>query len=217
MVSSMSATARAVGVVLASGLAVSLSGCATQPREPSPPSKGLLASARSGNPLAEYDVGLDALKRARSEPERLAAVARIRKAAMDGLAVAQDRLGWMYLHGEAVPQDTATALEWIQRSAQRGAPAAQLQLGGLYERGVLVPTDPEKAYYWYSIAARGVPSDVHVTNMAAVQALAAKQADAIARMLLPTQRDAVDGRVAQWKPRPSVPYVAEVDLEEGAH
>lgn len=217
MASRMSATARAVAVVLASGLAAALTGCATQPHEPPLPSKSLLAAARSGNPLAEYDVGLDALAHAHSEAERRAAVERIRKAATDGLAMAQDRLGAMYLHGETLPQDTAKALEWIQRAAERGAPAAQIQLGDLYEHGTLVPTDLESAYYWYSIAAKGMPSDVHITNMAAVQAVAAKKADAIARMLLPTQRDAVDGRVARWTPRPSVPYVGTVDLGSDPH
>ena len=216
MANRMSATARVVAVILASGLVVALSGCATQPREPAPPTKSLLASARSGNPLAEYEVGMSTLAHARSKPERLAAVAWIRKAAMDGLAMAQDRLGWMYLHGQSVPQDTATALEWMRRAAERGAPAAQLQLGGLYERGTKVPTDLEKACYWYSIAAKGVPSDVHITDIAAVQAVASKKAGAVARMLPPARRAAVAARVAQWQPKPSVPYVGEVDLGEGA-
>jgi hypothetical protein len=135
---------------------------------------------------------------------------------VDGLAMAQDRLGWMYLHGQSVPQDTATALEWMRRAAERGAPAAQLQLGGLYERGTKVPMDLEKACYWYSIAAKGVPSDVHITDIAAVQAVASKKAGAVARMLPPARRAAVAARVAQWQPKPSVPYVGEVDLGEGA-
>lgn len=216
MAKRMSATARVLAVVLASGLAVGLSGCATQPREPASPSKSLLASARSGNPLAEYEVGMSTLAHARSKPERLAAVAWIRKAAMDDLAMAQDRLGWMYLHGQSVPQNTTTALVWMRRAAERGAPAAQLQLGDLYESGASVPTDLEKSYYWFAIAAKGMPSDVHVIDIAAVQAYASKKAAAVARMLPPARRAAVAARVAQWEPRPSVPYVGVVRLGAGA-
>jgi TPR repeat protein len=123
----------------------------------------------------------------------------------------------MYLHGKSVPQDTAQALVWIRHAADRGAPAAQLQLGELYEQGKLVPRDLENAYYWYSIAAKGVSADVHITNMAAVQAVAASKVGAVARLLPLTQRAAVNTRVAQWQPRPSVPYVAEVDISGDAH
>ncbi|MHB1283064.1 MAG: tetratricopeptide repeat protein [Metallibacterium scheffleri] len=136
---------------------------------------------------------------------------------MDDLAMAQDRLGWMYLHGQSVPQNTRTALVWMRRAAERGAPAAQLQLGDLYESGASVPTDLEKSYYWFAIAAKGMPSDVHVIDIAAVQAYASKKAAAVARMLPPARRAAVAARVAQWEPRPSVPYVGVVRLGAGAH
>lgn len=136
----------------------------------------------------------------------------IRRAADANLAMAQGRLGWMYLTGRAVPQDTSQALKWLQLAANRGAPAAQFQLAQVYATGTLVPVDKARAYYWYSIAAKPTRSDVTIFNIVQVRFLAQQRAQALADALSPAQRSAVGREVAAWVPTSSVPYSASVPL-----
>jgi len=145
-----------------------------------------------------------------------AAVIWIQRAADQNLALAQDRLGLMYLHGDGVEQNTSLGLEWIRKAAERGAPAAQMQLGNLYSNanGNLVPLDEAEAYYWYSIAAKPVTSDVHIYNIAHVRDLAHEHARAVAPTLTDVQRAAIDRRVLTWAPTPSVPYSGVVQLAQ---
>ena len=46
-----------------------------------------------------------------------------RKAADQGLAVAQSQLGAMYGAGIGVPQDDAEAMKWTSKAADQGYPA----------------------------------------------------------------------------------------------
>lgn len=162
--------------------------------------------------MGELALGVRMLAQARSHQERASAVLWIRSAADQNLAIAQDRLGWMYLNGRALPQDTSQALKWIRRAANRGAPAAQLQLGQLYAVGALVPVDKSEAYYWYSIAAKPVRSDVTIFNIRAVRFFARDRAQLLAASLTPAQRAAVGRRVSAWMPIQSVPYSSTVPL-----
>lgn len=199
---------RAVFEVL---LALVLVGCATAP-QPAPIEQALAASANEGNPIAELNLGVRILVRAHTSHDRTTGVTWIRRAADANLAMAQDRLGSMYLNGIEVPQDTATALEWLQSAAKRGAPASQLKLGQLYAVGVLLPVDKAKAYYWYSVAAKPMHSDVTIFNINQVHAYAIVRAHALAASLTPAQRATVDQQVAAWTTIPSVPYSASVML-----
>jgi hypothetical protein len=74
------------------------------------------------------------------------AVKWYRKAAEQGLALAQYNLGVMYEDGEGVRQDYETTLQWYSKSAQQGQPNAQLNLGNMYLHGDGVNVDYEKAY-----------------------------------------------------------------------
>jgi len=147
---------------------------------------------------------------------RAAGVIWIQRAADQDLAVAQDRLGLMYLYGDGVEQNTSLGLEWIRKAAERGAPAAQMQLGNLYSNanGNLVPLDDAEAYYWYSIAAKPVTPDVHIYNIDQVRDLAQQHARAVAPTLTDAQRAAIDQRVLIWAPTPSVPYSGIVRLAQ---
>lgn len=195
----------------ASGIlcALVLAGCATAPPVP-PINPALTASARQGNPRAEFTLGGQLLARARSPDERAVGVGWIRQAAEADLASAQYRLGSMYLTGRNVPQDTATALQWVNRAAKHGAPAAQLRLGQLYATGDLIPLDKAQAYYWYSVAAKPTRSDVTILNIEQVRKLARRNARALADSLTPAQRASVDQQVAAWTTTPGVPYSGSV-------
>lgn len=199
-------------VVCAVLLALGLAGCATP--QPPPVEQAIAASAYQGNPVAELDLGVHILVRARTSRDRTIGVTWIRRAADANLAMAQDRLGSMYLNGIEVQQDTATALQWLQRAAERGAPASQLKLGQLYAVGALLPTDKAKAYYWYSVAAKPVHSDVTIFNIDQVRAFARDRAETLAGSLTPAERASVDQQVAAWTTLSSVPYSASVMLNQ---
>ncbi|MDR1276015.1 MAG: DUF2628 domain-containing protein [Candidatus Accumulibacter sp.] len=79
---------------------------------------------------------------------------QIRKAAEQGDAAAQTRLGLMYyLGGEGVPEDVVQAAEWLNRAAEQGHAAAQFSLGTMYATGVGVAKNNRKAFEWIQKAA----------------------------------------------------------------
>jgi len=77
-----------------------------------------------------------------------------RKAAEQGDARAQFKLGEMYDNGEGVPQDYAEAMKWWRKAAEQGVPEAQHNLGVMYDNGRGVPQDYAEAMQWYRKAAK---------------------------------------------------------------
>ncbi len=195
----------------ASGFAM-LGSCASQPGMINRPGPAILAAARQGNPIAEYQVGLAAIQHAHSARERANGLAWIRHAADQNLTMAQDYMGEAYLQGHGVPQNTVVALKWLHRAAERGGPAAQLQLGNLYESGDIVRVDDARAYFWFAVAAKPVRSDVTIYNIAQVRAIAEKDLSRVSAGLTPAQRESIMQRVAAWQPKPSAPFNGNVQL-----
>lgn len=58
------------------------------------------------------------------------------RAANDGHAFAQMRLGMMYHEGQGVERSPAQAAVWLLQAAQRGHPGAQVMIGGFYHLGI---------------------------------------------------------------------------------
>jgi hypothetical protein len=146
---------------------------------------------------------------------RTAGAIWVQRAADQNLAIAQARLGLMYLYGDGVRQNTSLALTWTRKAADRGAPAAQLLLGRLYSAGGnLVPLDNTEAYYWDSIAAKPVVSNVYIFNISQVRDVARKRARTVSLVLTAAQRADIDQRVAAWAPIPSVPYNGVVNISD---
>jgi polysaccharide export outer membrane protein len=81
------------------------------------------------------------------------AMAWFAKAAANGDANAQWKLGLGYLKGIGVPQDERKAAEWFKTAANQGHIRAQSALSDLYFDGRVVPRDYIRAYTWASIAA----------------------------------------------------------------
>ena len=77
----------------------------------------------------------------------------LRKAAGQGNAAAQFRLGVLYLNGKGVPKDASQAAIWFRRAAEQGDAAAQGCLGVLYRDGEGVPKDASQAAVWFRRAA----------------------------------------------------------------
>ena len=59
-----------------------------------------------------------------------------RKAAEQGHAEAQFRLGAMYFSGDGVPRDDVGALKWYRLAAEQGHVEAQDDLAYMYENGL---------------------------------------------------------------------------------
>jgi uncharacterized protein len=63
------------------------------------------------------------------------------------------QVGYMYDHGEGVPQDGKEAAEWYRKAAEKGNVAAQYRLGVVYANGYGVEQDMKEAEKWYKKAA----------------------------------------------------------------
>jgi TPR repeat protein len=76
-------------------------------------------------------------------------------AALHDDAVAQHRLGMMFLLGDGVEVDDRQAAAWLLRAAEQGHADAQNELGAIHEFGRGVPRDDVQAQAWYALAAAG--------------------------------------------------------------
>lgn len=76
-----------------------------------------------------------------------------RKAAEQGHAAAQNRLGWMYEKGEGVDADYGEAVTWYRRAADQGHINAMNDLGYMYRQGWGVTQDYNDALIWFRKAA----------------------------------------------------------------
>ena len=81
------------------------------------------------------------------------AVKWFRKAAEQGHAEAQVRLGGMYYYSGGVPRDYQEALKWFRKAAEQGLAQAQFSSGSMYYKGEGVPQDYQQAAKWYRRAA----------------------------------------------------------------
>lgn len=116
-----------------------------------------------------------------------------RKAADLGYAAAEASVGYMYLAGQGVASDTATALPYLRRAATKGHPEAQFSL--LHALGSERGSEAERAtaYFWGLLAAR----TYRVQSQEKLAALA---------RILPDERRAEIERLARtWRPGDASP------------
>ena len=83
------------------------------------------------------------------------ALARFQVLGDQGSAVAQRRLGDLYLNGKGVPRDAAEAARWYGRAAEQNDLPTLAQLGMLYQRGEGVRPDWKAAHRLLKQAAEG--------------------------------------------------------------
>jgi hypothetical protein len=72
-----------------------------------------------------------------------------------GDARAQSFLGFMYAHGQGVPQNYVVSAGWYRCASDQGLANAQYMLGLMYDRGQGVPQDYVQAYVWLNLAVAG--------------------------------------------------------------
>jgi len=77
----------------------------------------------------------------------------LQRAAEQGLAEAQDKLGFMYYKGKGVRQNKVIAAKWYEKAAEKGFAPSQYDLGMMYAKGEGVAKDYCKASQWYQKAA----------------------------------------------------------------
>ncbi|MGQ0443741.1 MAG: tetratricopeptide repeat protein [Beijerinckiaceae bacterium] len=75
--------------------------------------------------------------------------------APQGNARAQTYLGYMFAHGQGVPQNFMVAAGWFRCASQQGYPAAQYMLGLMYDKGQGVPQNYVMAYALLDLAVAG--------------------------------------------------------------
>ena len=71
----------------------------------------------------------------------------------DDSAKAYYQIGYMYDHGEGVPQDGKEAAAWYLKAAEKGHVKSQYRLGLMYASGFGVDQDLKEAAKWYKKAA----------------------------------------------------------------
>ncbi len=78
----------------------------------------------------------------------------LRPLAVQGIASAQNNLGWMYDEGKGVAQDYKEAMKWYRLAAEQGYAASQNNLGYIHHMGKGVVQDYKEAVKWYRLAAK---------------------------------------------------------------
>lgn len=105
--------------------------------------------------LAWFDYRFGQVKeRGEGRPADLPGAARLyRRAAMRGLAEAQQALAFMYATGQGVQRNETIAAGWFERAAEQGNSVAQHNLAVMYAEGRGVEQDERRAVHWFYRAA----------------------------------------------------------------
>jgi TPR repeat protein len=125
------------------------------------------------------------------------------RAAVQGSADAQARLGELFALGNGVEQSDAASIQWFMRAAEQGHAASQLKLAEIWSSGLGVARNDALAYRWAWLA-KANAADVDTRDRAGTLL------GTLATQLSQDQIAEALRWAAQWKPqREVVPAVAE--------
>lgn len=116
-----------------------------------------------------------------------------RKAAEQGKAEAQAKLGLIYANGYGAPKDDAEALKWGRKAADQGNADAQFLLGCLCPIGKGVPKDGVEAYKWFNLSAAGGDTK------------AAERRASLAQRMTPDQIAVVQHLIREFRSKREIP------------
>lgn len=102
-------------------------------------------------------------------------------------ANSQYNLGFMYLNGFGVEEDSILAFKWYQLAASRGHSSAQFDLGWMYANGDGVPVNIVLSYVLYSLSA------------AQGKKIALENRDKLESSLTPAQHKEAQEIIKTWK------------------
>jgi TPR repeat protein len=180
-----------------------------------------------GPACADRQAAVKATVRQQRQADDEAAASRIRKAAEQGNADAQNELGLLYSEGRGVDQSFVQAKQWFEKAAEQGHAGAQVNLGTLYLLGNGAPQSDQMALAWFRRAAekedalafaklgymyaygRGVVQDYIKAHMwynlsaARGEKRAMEQRDALAKQMTPAQIAEAQKLAAEWTPKAS--------------
>ncbi|MGI8569409.1 MAG: hypothetical protein ACR2KT_10230 [Methylocella sp.] len=174
------------------------------------PSKNLLRKAEAGDAAAQFDLAVRYAEGGAGPRNFELAAQWYEKAAQQGLAVAEYRLGSLYEKGLGVGKDmqrakdlyqraaaeggkpnyTSAAL-WLGQAAEYGIRDSQYNLAVLLGRGLGLPKDLVKSYTWCAIVAATGDAD------------AARKRDDVAARLTSSELAAANAAAAGFAPRPA--------------
>ena len=109
--------------------------------------------AKSGDPRAQYILGLMSLEGKGGPRDEAAALGWLRKSADQGNISAMFDLALMYDQGEGIAEDNTEAVRWYRLAAERGNANSQFNLGQHYMDGDGVAADVPTAIGWWRKAA----------------------------------------------------------------
>ncbi|MGD0628072.1 MAG: tetratricopeptide repeat protein [Terracidiphilus sp.] len=113
----------------------------------------LLAKAKAGDAASEYLVAIEYQKGDIVPRDFVQAADWYRKAADQGYALAQYRLGLLYQQKESgIMKDDGQAAAWLRKAADQGNAPAQAALGLCFSQGTGVAQDDAQAVAWYQKA-----------------------------------------------------------------
>jgi hypothetical protein len=121
------------------------------------------------------------------------AVKWYRKAAAQGNAIAQNKMGIMYDKGFGVPKDYTEAIKWYRKSAEQGHGSSQFNLGLLFVKGQGVPQDYVQAHKWFNLCASRSTGKTHEEAV-----LFRKR---IQKTMTPAQLAKAQKLAREWKPK----------------
>ncbi len=123
------------------------------------PTNRLFTAAQQGDAGAQYFLGRARQEALHGLSTNLAdSYVWIERAARQGLADAQNRMGWMHSGGAGFPPNLARAVEWYALAATQGLAKAEFNLAQRYQAGVGVQADQQQAIAWFRRAAvHGLP------------------------------------------------------------
>lgn len=203
-------------------------------------STALREAVIDGDPKALHVVGdLIANQPGDTDANMVAAFEWYERAANQGFAPSQYRLGNMYEKGLAAERDYAMAKTWYQLAAEQGNASAMHNLAVLFASGATGQPDYQSAARWFMEAAelgvrdsqynlgilsaqgQGMPQDlVESYKWFALAALsgdedAATKRDEVAAALSDEQRQTAQDTTALWRAKPVDEAVNVVELPDG--
>ncbi|HWK43655.1 MAG TPA: tetratricopeptide repeat-containing serine protease family protein [Stellaceae bacterium] len=113
----------------------------------------LSALARSGDILAEHDLGMFQMLGIKTEKNPVEGMRWLRMAAEAGNADAAFFLGVYYQQGALGRPDLDEARKWYRKSAEQGYAPGQAAYGHLFDEGAGVPVDYAEALTWFRLSA----------------------------------------------------------------
>lgn len=130
----------------------------------------LLAKARAGDAVSQYELGKDYEQGSPEVPKDLGkAFEWFQRSAEKGFPKAQNAMGIAFQHGYGVPEDDSLGFEWIYKAALRGYAPAQFNLAVAYHKGRGVAANDSEAFNWFLESARNGNSAAQVALCAVYQ------------------------------------------------